>query len=350
MRKNKAIIYGAYGYTGKLIAYEFRKRKIDIVLSGKNEEKLKALSAETGYDYAVVNIDNHQKLVEIFSDAILVINAAGPFINTCIQLIEACLQSKTHYIDINGDIKVFELIKTFETKAVEAEIMLLPGTGFDIVPTDCLANKLKKIMPDATQLKIAFATIGGGVSHGTAATVASRLGEKAFKRENGKLIPIPLGKNSMEIDFGLKKMFVMSIPWGDISTAWTSTGIPNIECFMAVKPKVYKFLKLQFAINWLLKTNLVKSYIRKIIDKKITGPDENKRFNSYSLVWAEVKNDKDETKVARLKTHDGYTLTAIATVTIAEKIFSGNYKKGYQTPASAYDYNLIEEIEGIEPL
>lgn len=350
MRKNKAVIYGAYGFTGNLITRECKKRNIEVLLSGKNEEKLKALSIETGYEYAVADIENNKKLIEIFSDAILVINAAGPFINTCVQIIEACLESKTHYLDINGDIKVFELIKTYSKRAEDVGIMLLPGTGFDIVPTDCIANKLKEQMPDATHLKIAFATIGGGVSHGTAATVASRLGDKAFRRINGLMKPINIGKNSMEVDFGLKKMFVMSIPWGDVSTAWTSTGIPNIESFMAVKPKVYKYLKFQSAINWLLRTKLVKSEIRKMIDKKITGPDDESRKSAYCLVWAQVMNAEGKTLTARLKTPDGYDLTALATTLITEKILNNNFKTGYQTPATAFSKDLIFEIEGITEL
>lgn len=350
MRKYDIIIYGAYGYTGELIALEFINKNYKILLAGRNEDKLKALSLKTGFDYSTGDLNNKTQINELFSQAYLVINAAGPFINTCVQVVEACIESKTHYIDINGDIKVFELIKTYNQKALNTGIMLLPGTGFDVVPSDCLAVKLKKLMPDAINLNIAFATIGGGVSHGTALTVAGRLGEYALKRENGKLKPVLMGKHSMWVDFGIMKKFVMSISWGDVSTAHFSTGIENIETFMAVKPKVYNLLKFQIAVNWLLRTKVVKNILRKNIDKNISGPNEESRKKGFSLFWAETQNNEGKTHTLKLKTLEGYTLTAKASVLIAKKITDNSFKPGYQTPASTYGENLIFEIEGTEEL
>ena len=73
-------------------------------------------------------------------------------------------------------------------KALSAQMMLMPGVGFDVVPTDCLAMYLKNQMPDATHLKIAFHPKGGSISHGTAMSAAERLGEGGAVRENGIII------------------------------------------------------------------------------------------------------------------------------------------------------------------
>lgn len=348
MKKYQIIIYGSYGFTGELIVEESLSKNLSILLSGRNEEKLKSQSSETGYPYKAIDLNNHNALVELLKEGEVLINAAGPFINTAMQMIEACLDAKIHYLDINGDIKVFELIKEFDTKALEAGIMLMPGTGFDVVPTDCVAMQLKNKMQDATHLKIAFANIRGGISHGTATTVASRLGEKAMKRVDGKLMPISLGKNGMWVDFGEKKLFTMSIPWGDISTAYASTEIPNIESYMSVKPIVYKLLIFQGLINWLLRTQFIRRWVQNKIDSKPNGPNFEERKKSYSLVWAEVKNQKGETLSTRIRTPEAYNLTATASLLIAEKVLSGNFKTGFQTPAKAYGENLVFEIEGVQ--
>lgn len=350
MKTYQIIIYGSYGYTGELIVEESLSKNISILLAGRNEQRLKIQSEKTGYPYKAIDLNNHTALVEFLNEGDVLINAAGPFIKTAPQMIEACIEAKTHYLDINGDIKVFELIKTFDEKAKFAGIMLMSGTGFDVVPTDCVALKLKNKMPDATHLKIAFANIDGGVSHGTATTVASRLGEKAVRRVDGKLTPIDLGKNGMWVDFGEQKLFTMSIPWGDISTAFVSTGIPNIESFMSVKPKVYKALKFQGIVNWLLRTQLVRKFIQNKIDSKPAGPNFEERKNAYTLVWAEVKNQKGETLEARLQTPEGYGLTAEASLLIAGKILNGKFKSGFQTPAMVYGENLIFEIEGVREI
>ena len=171
-------------------------------------------------------------------------------------------------------------------------IMLMPGVGFDVVPTDCLSLFLKDKMPDAKSLKIAFATPGGSISHGTAMTMTGKLGDGGMIRQNGKIIRRPLGEKGMMVNFGSKEIFVMSIPWGDVSTAFHTTGIPNIETFTAVPKKAYNLLKFQSIFNWLLRTKMVRDYLRKKISQRPAGPDDAMRTKARSLVWAEVTNDK----------------------------------------------------------
>ena len=152
--------------------------------------------------------------------------------------------------------------------------MLLPGAGFDVVPTDCLALQLKKVMPDAIALQLAFASIGGSISHGTAITMAGKLGEGGAVRKEGKIIRKPLGQKGKWVDFGVKKLFVMSIPWGDISTAHFTTGIPDIETYTGISPKMYRILKLQFLFNWLLRTSFMRNYIKRKINQRPAGPSD----------------------------------------------------------------------------
>ena len=261
-------------------------------------------------------------------------------------MVDACLECGTHYLDINGDIRVFEQIKSLDAMAKEKNVMLLPGAGFDVVPTDCMALHLKNKLPDATHLKLAFASIGGGVSHGTAMTIVDKLGEGGAARENGRVVKKPLGEKGMWVNFGSTKLFVMSIPWGDVSTAYFTTGIPNIESYTAIKPAAYKILKLQKLFNWLLRMEGVKNIIRKKIKQRPPGPDDEMRSKAKSLVWGEARNENDKTATAHFSCADGYTLTALSSLIIAKKILDGNFKPGYQTPASCYGDGLVNEIPG----
>jgi short subunit dehydrogenase-like uncharacterized protein len=350
VKKYQIIVYGAYGYTGEIIVEELQSKNLSVLLSGRSESKLIELSQKTGFPYITVNLNDKDALLNLALQGKVMIHAAGPFKQTAGIMVEACIAAKTHYLDINGDISVFEMLKPYGDQAEKAGIMLLPGTGFDVVPTDCIAMHLNNQMSDAVSIKIAFATLGGGISHGTASTVITRLGEPAQRRENGKLVSIPLGKNGIMVKFGDKSMFCMSIPWGDVSTAYTSTGIPNIESFMAVKPSVYKLLKLQGIVNWLLRTNMVRRLIQKKIDTKPKGPNREQRDKGGALVWAQVENLKGETLSACIQTPESYNLTAKATVLIAEKIINNQFKSGYQTPAKAYGENLIFEMDGVRKI
>ena len=348
--QNQFLLYGANGYTGKLIAKLAATYNLQPILAGRREAFIKPLADELQLPYRIIDLDNKTELENVLSSVKLVLHAAGPYAYTAKQMIEACLQTGVHYIDINGDIAVFEMLKKQDAAAKEKNIMVMPGVGFDVVPTDCLALQLKNKMPEATHLKLAFASIGGGLSHGTVITMADKIGEGGAVRENGKIVSKPLGQKGMWVDFGGKKLFVMTIPWGDISTAYTTTGIPNIEVYTGIAPKVYRALKFQWAFNWLLRTNFLRNIIRKKIKAKPAGPSDEQRQKSSSLVWGEVSHTSGEKITACISCFDGYTLTAHSSLLISKKILEGNFKSGYQTPAGCYGENLIMEIPGTKIL
>jgi len=348
MQVNSFLLYGANGYTGELIARYAHQYNLQPILSGRRKDVIAPLANILNLPYRIFDLNNTAALHAALREVKAVIHAAGPFHLTAMQMIEACLQTGTHYLDINGDITVFEMIKRHDAAAKKAGIMLLPGGGFDVVPTDCVALQLKKLLPDAVALQLAFATLGGGLSHGTATTMANRLGEKGAVRKDGKIIRRPLGEKGMWVDFGVKKLFVMSIPWGDISTAYSTTGIPDIETYTSISKNVYTSLKLQPLFNWLLRTNFIRQYIQNKINRRPAGPDDEQRSKAISLVWGQVRNAEGKTATVRLSGPEGYTLTTHAALIIVQKILKGNFSSGYQTPANAYGENLVMEIPGVQ--
>jgi short subunit dehydrogenase-like uncharacterized protein len=348
MQTNSFLLYGANGYTGELIARYAHQYNLQPILAGRRKELVEPLANKLQLPFRIFDLNDKAALLAALKEVKVAVNAAGPFQFTAKQMIEACLQTGTHYLDINGDISVFEKLKRFDQSAQKAGIMLLPGAGFDVVPTDCLALQLKKLLPDAISLQLAFATLGGGLSHGTATTMVTKLGQGGAIRKDGKIIFSPLGQKGMWVDFGIKKLFVMSIPWGDISTAYTSTGIPNIESYTGISRKVYYLLKLQFLFNWLLRTNFIRNYLKKKINRRPAGPSDEQRNKAISLVWGRATNAAGKTATVRLSGPEGYTLTVLATLIIVQKVLAGSFLAGYQTPSSAYGENLVMEIPGVK--
>lgn len=350
MQKDKVLLYGANGYTGELIARYAKEYKLQPILAGRNKKAICSLAERLQLPYRIFVLNDAAELQQQLQDVQLVIHAAGPFSHTAKQMVEACIATQTHYIDINGDISVFEFIKTYDAAAKQANIMLLPGAGFDVIPTDCTALQLKEQLPDATHLQLAFISNGGGLSHGTATTMAQRIGEKAVIRANGVFVKRPLGYKGFWLNAAGKKRFVMSLQWGDISTAHHTTGIPNIEVFTGMQPKTYRLLKFQFLFNWLLRTTFIRNIIQQKINERPAGPTDEQRANGSTIVWGKVWNAKGEERISALQCADGYSVTAWGNLLIAQKIVQGNWKPGYQTPASAYGKELIFEIPKSKPL
>jgi short subunit dehydrogenase-like uncharacterized protein len=344
MENNKFLLYGANGYTGRLIAGLAASYGLVPVLAGRKKKQIEALAKELDLDYRVFSLRDTVNLENALLEVPLVLHAAGPFQFTSRLMIEACLNTNTHYLDITGEISVFEQAKRYDEKAKAAGLMIMSGVGFDVVPTDCMAKYLKEKLPDANHLKLAFASIGGMYSHGTAMTMAEGLGEGGAARIDGKITRQPLGKKGMWLDFGVKKMFVMTIPWGDVSTAYFTTGIPNIETYTAASPKTFKYLKWQKLYNWILRTSFAKDYVKKKIKSKPAGPSDEMREKAMSLIWGEVSNENGQKVAARMVCPEGYTLTAISSLLIVQKVLNDQFKIGYQTPAAVYGADLILEI------
>jgi short subunit dehydrogenase-like uncharacterized protein len=342
------LLYGANGYTGRLIAETAAQYGLRPILAGRSEDKIRPLAEQLGYPYRIADLRSPEELDALLEGVKVVLHAAGPFQFTAEPMIEACLRNQVHYLDITGEIAVFEHAASRDAEARLAGIMLLPGAGFDVVPTDCLAVFLKNQMPDATHLELAFSSLGGGSSHGTASTAVLQLGEMSLERKNGKIVEVPLGHKSRTIDFEGKKRFVMSIPWGDVSTAYHSTGIPNVVTYMGIPPKAYQLVKIMPWFNWMLRTSLVKKLAQMYVDRQPAGPDAAQRAEGRSMVWGRVQNASGETRTARLNTPEGYTLTAHSSLIIASKVLAGEAPVGFQTPAKAYGADLVMEVASVQ--
>jgi len=338
------VVYGSYGYTGKLIVNECKRKNLSVMLAGRNEESLKIQANQSGYPYTVVESSDLEGLKKLLLPAAIVIHCGGPFRYTAKTMSEACLATQTHYTDITGEYLVFESLPELDQQAKKLGITIMPGTGFDVVPSDCLALHLKTKLPSATHLQLGFTMSKGGLSRGTSKSMTEGLGEGGLIRKDGKLTRVALGEKVLEIDFGSFKTKALCIPWGDISTAWRSTGIPNIEVYTGATDKMISNAKRSNYLNWLLRQRWVKNFLLKQIDKKPAGPSDEKRESGRSYLWGKVWDSSGKSHEARLETPSGYALTALTAVLIAEKILAGNIKAGYQTPAMAYGADLILEI------
>lgn len=341
---DRLLVYGANGYTGELITRYAAERGMKPILAGRNAIKIEELAKKHHLDYRVFSLDETARLDAALQEVEMVLHCAGPFSITARTMVEACLRNRKHYTDITGEISVFEAMAALDDKAKASEIMVMPGVGFDVVPSDCLARHLKDRLPSATHLSLAFYGMGR-ISHGTQATMTMNVGRGGAIRKDGKITPVTAAWKTREIDFGEVKKLGVTIPWGDVATAYYSTGIPNIEVFTVMPKQNLKMLKLSRYIGWLLATKPVQDYLQKQIPPG--GPGDEERAKGKTLLWGEASDLNGNRVESRMQGPEGYTITALAALNIAQKILDGNFKPGYQTPAKAYGADLVLEIEGV---
>lgn len=346
MENKDIIVYGAYGYTGELIVRKCQELGIRPLLSGRNEEKLKTVSDKYELSYLVADL-KPTDLDDLLSGAKVVIHAAGPFIHTSKPMVEACIRNKVHYTDITGEIAVFAQARTYDAQAKEAGVMLLPGTGFDIVPSDCLAAHLKSRMPEADDLVLAFYGTGRA-SRGTSLTVVEGLGTGGTIRKDGKLKQVRDAYDVKRFDFGSTNMTAVTIPWGDVYTAFFSTGIPNIKVYMGLPEKVINGMKWSNYFGWIMRSEFVKKRARAKIVAGKAGPSDAQREKATTYLIGTVTDKNGRSLTSTIQTQEGYTLTAMSSVHIAQQIVKGNARSGWQTPSLVYGKDLICEVSGAQ--
>jgi len=341
------LLYGSYGYTGSLIAEAAVDAGDEPILAGRNGERVRAQADDLDCEAVVVALDEGERLREVLADVDLVLNCAGPFAVTAEPMVDACLDAGTDYADVTGEIEVFEALAGRDEAAAEAGVTLLPGVGFDVVPSDCLAAHLDRRLPTATSLSLAFDGLGSP-SRGTARTMLQNLGESGYVRRDGRLVSVPPGWGSRRIDFGDGERRCTTIPWGDVATAYRTTGIPNVDFWLAVSPATLRAMRFSRYLGPLLGTDTVQRGLEWAVDRFVEGPDEQERAETETRLWGAATAPNGERVVTRLRTPNPYAVTVEAALTVARRLLAEDVDPGYETPASAFGPDLVLELDGVE--
>lgn len=342
------LLYGAYGYTGELIAREAARRGSAPILAGRRREPLHKLADELGFDAMVLDLNDPSSLRAALENVSAVLHAAGPFTHTSRPMVDASLATATHYLDITGEMGVFESVLHRDKEARDAGVALLPGAGFDVVPSDCLAATLARALPDATHLDLAFTSDRGSASRGTLRTAVEAMPHAGAERRNGKIVGTPLAHDARRIQFDCGPRWAMTIPWGDVSTAFHTTGIPNIRVYTGTPEKRIRQLRRLRPLLPIVGTVPVKRLLQWWIGRTVVGPDAETRSGARVHLWGEVRNDLDDRREAILEVPEGYALTASAAVELTLRAVAGALEPGAWTPAGAFGPDLIAEIPGVE--
>lgn len=337
------MIYGANGYTGELVARRAVRLGRRPILAGRDALAVGALASELGLDHVVVALDDPPALRSALSGVRLVAHCAGPFVATSTPMVDACLATGTHYLDVTGEIEVFESTFARHQEAVAAGVVVVPGAGFDVVPSDCLAARLAAALPGATSLELAFHA-GGGLSRGTTLTALSGMAGGGRVRRNGVMVATRAGSPRRRVPFPSGERSVASVRWGDLATAYRSTGIPNIT--------VYTELPMNgrgAVLAGVLRSAPLLGLARRVVSARVTGPDADRRAHSRSEVWGEVRDADGQARSGTLTGPNGYDLTADAVVRAVDELNDAATcpAPGVHTPSMAFGVDFAAKLEGV---
>jgi saccharopine dehydrogenase (NAD+, L-lysine-forming) len=340
------LLYGANGYTGRLVTAVALRMGERPVLAGRSGEAIRPLADAAGLEARVVALGDAAGLRAALADVDAVVHAAGPFSVTSRPMVDACLATRTHYLDITGEIAVFEAVLGRADEARAAGVALLPGVGLDVVPTDCLAARLSAALPGAAELDLALHA-RGGTSPGTAKTSIEGLATGNRARVEGRIVQIAWGQPVRQVPFADRTRTAVAIPWGDVSSAWHTTGIPTIHTFLAMSPGAAQRARNLAFLEPLMRLRPVLWAAQRLLERTRRGPDEAARQAGRSEFWGEARHEDGRAVQATLSAPNGYALTAESCVRAARRVLDGTVEPGAWTPSRAFGADYVETLEGV---
>ncbi len=340
---NEVLIYGANGYSAQLIVKELLDRGIKPVLAGRNSDKLKNIAQKLDCNFKVFELRNIDSIRRAISEFKIVLNCAGPFNQTAEEIINACISEKVNYLDITGEIPVIEFAWTQNEAAQKAGICIIPSVGFDVIPTDCISVISAKKIKNPDSLEILLHNENVKISRGTLITTIEMMTKLGKIRRKGKVINSPIGEKVFLKSIGGKNYYGLSIPWGDVVSAYYSTGIENITVYLGVNRFIFHARKILLPLIKILRVKVVKNMIVRLIKMFVIGPNEEKRSKVKSYILTTVSNES-ESRTDINQVMEGYNLTKIGAAAAVEKVLAGIDKKGTLTPAMAFGEDFVNQF------
>lgn len=342
----KWLIYGANGYTARQIVHRALENGYKPILAGRDAQKIVDFAQETKLSCRIFDlstpIDAH-----FLEDIHLIVNCAGPFSKTSKPILEACYRTRTNYIDVSGELSTFENIFANASLWQQRGLTVIPGSGFDVVPSDCLAAFLKNKLPDATKLTIGIKVNGTRPSYGTLKSLAEAIAEGGKVRVDNKLKNVPNAWRTKLIPFSKHSSLAVSMPLAELSSCWHSTRIPNIQTFFSIETKLLRYIRMSRLVRPLLFIPFVLEWVKRQISFIYEAPNPRVLQKGSAVVWGEVRNAQGKAKSLRLKTDEAYHFTAQSALCIIDKILRGEIDAGAYSPSMALGPEFILNLDRV---
>jgi short subunit dehydrogenase-like uncharacterized protein len=346
------LIYGANGYTGSRIARAARSRGLTPVLGGRNAATIGAMAAELGLSSCIFDLADAAGTREALRDVDVVAHCAGPFSATSAPMANACVATRTHYVDITGEIDVVEALASRNDEARAAGVALCPSMAFDIIPTDCLAATLKESLPDATHLVLGFTGLDV-LTAGTLNTALEGVGRGMSRvREDGRLVEIPYFSRRRKLDFGdgRGEVEAFNIPWADVAASYYSTGIPNVEVYIPAGAAMARSVRMMRPLRPLLRIPAVVRMLQRVVSATQKGPPEEAYAHQLTHLVGIARNARGDERRARLSCPNGYRLSVDGVLMAVTHLLSHPEASGFKTPSMLMGARCVERLPDVTPI
>jgi short subunit dehydrogenase-like uncharacterized protein len=346
--RGPVMVYGATGHSGRTLAARLCEAGCDVIVAGRNAAAVQALAQSLGAPFRVFDLRDPGAIDLALTGMKVVLHAAGPFMDTAAPMMDACIRAGAHYLDLSGEWPVFARAQCLGAEAKAAGVMLMPGVGWVVVISDCLAAHAVREAPGTSLLRIAseHRTVA---SRGTFRTALRIFGSTVVVRKAGVLRSVPVGPPSRSFDFGAGERLSIAVSWPDVVTAFRTTGVANIEGFLHAPLPLQIALRAGAAGAEILGDEALRASLAPLAAAWPDHASAEAQSRAFNVIVVEAVDPWRRATRFGLKTLDGYSTTTITAAAIAARVLAGEHPPGFQTPAGAYGPELIQGLGCVEP-
>lgn len=340
------LLYGATGFTANLVIDEMLRQGLHPVLSARNPDALRARAERAGLLYRPAKLDQPGSLKTALDGMQVMLNLAGPYRTTSQRAIEACLETGVHYLDVSGEVDAVAEAARLHPEARARGVMLMPGAGFDVVPSDCLCAHVAKRLRDIQTLRIAVSGLDLA-SSGSLRTLAYELGRPTRVCHGGTLRELPPGELTRRFDFGDGLRPCAAVSWADLITAPITTGASNVETYFESTPTVAAFVQYNRQLGWVHRLPWADKWLDLPRPFGTNGPTAEQRALRRATIVVQGEDSAGRSFSSTLSTPEVYSLTAQTATSIAARVLAGDTEPGFQTPARLFGADFILRFSGV---
>jgi short subunit dehydrogenase-like uncharacterized protein len=342
-------VYGATGYTGRLVVRELRRRHADVVLSGRSAPRLQALAEELELEAPVraAELDDRDALRHALGECAAVISCAGPFVRYGEPVLKAAVETGTHYVDTTGEQDYMKHVyERYDDAARAAEVAAIPAVGFDYVPGDLASRLAARDREPLRQVAVGYAVSGFRATRGTLHSALDAARRRRLEYRDGQwtvgglfpprahfTFPEPIGRRAM-----------VCFPSGEVLTVPRHTRTRTVSSWITAAafappvPGAEQMVPLALPALALALRTPARALVDLAIDRLPEGPTgEQRRAARFTIVALAFGEDGSSGRVV-LRGEDMYGLTAVTAVHSAQ-LLAGEAadRTGALAPAQAFD-------------
>jgi short subunit dehydrogenase-like uncharacterized protein len=344
----RLMIYGANGYTGRLIAKEAAARGLSPLLAGRNRTQIEALGRELGCETRVFELIGDVAAQLAGAGVGLVLHCAGPFVQTSEPMLTACLAARAHYLDITGEYYVFERVYRMHEQLKAAGILAVPGVAFDVVPTEGLAVLVKQRLPDATRVRVVTRLDRVAVTRGTMTSMMEVVASGVMVRENGELRPASVPRVLETVEFREGSFKLLPATAGELVAIHHSTGVPNIQIYMAGTDAQTRPIVQQLKLAPMLGIKPVRRILQRPVRATGKDPSDADLHENPMYVRADGWNASGRQVTLYLETPQAYAVSVPFALACAERALQDDAPSGALTPSQLIGTDAMLAVPGVQ--